>query len=923
MSEPITWADVPFDAETERRPAQALHMAMAVVARLALAALLIPMPIAASSPAPDPSGGDADVSLEPPGHPAIRAFRIPGQVKIDGVLDDTAWQRPANNGLIQHEPDNGSAPIHLTDWWVGYDEHAIYAAFRCHDPAPDSIDASVARRDASLVTDEVFLELDTFNDDRNGYLFVTGAGGYFLDAVLYNDGSWDSSWDGVWSTASRVDAEGWVAEMRIPFSQLAFAPTEEQVWGINVVRNCKRFQSTDYLFHKPRNESGYVSRYPDLVGLRGIEPGSNREGTLYVVSKGEYLQVDDGDPFNDGSRYAADLGGDLKWGLTSNLTLNATINPDFGQVEVDPAVVNLSDFETFFPEKRPFFVQDANVFRFGRDGTSSNWSFNWSDPTLFYSRRVGRSPQLGVEGDADYVDSPRGTTILGAAKVTGTIGNTSVGALSALTAREHHELALGGDHTRELAEPTASYNLLRATRTSEDSQHAIGVMLTGTERDLSDPKSEAELTRRAYSGGVDGWLHLDDDGRWAMRGYVAGSWIQGDERAIDDRQRSSLRYMHRPDASHLDYDPTRTSLAGWSSRVMLNKEKGDYSLNTALGATSPGFEISDLGFQGRADLVNTHLAVGKDWNDPKGILRGRNVNVSTYWTWDFGGTRTGGGMGASFWSEFTNYWSVNGGVFYNPERNSNTITRGGPLLRRPINREFNVGFSSDRRKSWRLSGWGFGSWGGPGEASSYTEIGLEIKPTTALTMSLSPQYSWERYGSQYVDTIEDPVMTRTFGSRYVFADLEYSEVSATLRMDWSFTPRLTLQTYLQPLIAVGDYRNLKEFAEPETFEFEVYGEKPGSAISYDASAEEYLVDPGDGGETFTVSDPDFNFKSLRLNMVLRWEYDPGSTLYLVWTRNGTNFANPGRFDLGRDVGDLIDAPGDDVLLVKVSRWFDF
>jgi len=853
----------------------------------------------------------------------VHAFRLSSPVKVDGVLDETDWTRPANNGLIQNEPNNGAEPIHSTDWWIAYDDEALYAAFRLYDSAPDSIDTSVARRDASLLTDEVYLELDTYNDDRNGYIFVVGAGGYLLDAVMYNDGSWDNSWDAVWVTESRVNESGWSAEMRIPFSQLNFKPEDEQTWGVNIVRNCKRLQSTDYLFHRPRNESGHVSRYPDLLGLSGIEPSSNREARIHGVSKGEFLQTNEGNPFNDGSEYGYDVGGDVKWGLTSNLTLNATVNPDFGQVEVDPAVVNLSDFETFFPEKRPFFVQDANIFRFGRDGTNNNWNFNWSDPTLFYSRRVGRSPQLRVNGDADHRESPSGTTILGAAKLTGKIGNLSIGGLTAVTAREHHEMSLGDSFYKELAEPLTSYSLLRANQSFDDGTGSLGLMLTGTERDLSDEKSRMTLARRAYTGGIDGWTYLDDGQRWAMRGYASGSWVKGDAAAIDRKQRSSQRYMHRPDATHLDYDPARTSLGGWSSRMMLNKQKGDYMLNTALGATSPEFEINDLGFQSRADVVNYHMAFGRDWSEPRGIVRSRNANVSTYWTWDFDGTRTGGGMGASAWTQFTNYWSVNASVFYNPERNSNTITRGGPIVRLPINREFNLGFSSDSRKSWRASAHGGASFGGPEAASAWGDLSFSVKPSSALSLSLSPGYYWDHSTSQYVTRVEDATMASTFGNRYVFADLEYTEVSVSTRIDWSFSQWLTLQSYVQPLVAVGDYRGLKEFIEPGTFEFNEYGETDDSSIELNSETGAYEITPSGGGEEFTVSDPDFNFKSLRLNMVLRWEYSPGSTFFLAWTRNGTNFENPGRFDLNRDIGDLLEAPGDDVVLIKVSRWFDF
>jgi len=853
----------------------------------------------------------------------VHAVRVTSPPRIDGILDDDAWQRPPNNGLIQQEPDNGSHPIHLTDWWISYDDEALYAAFRLHDSAPDSIDRSVARRDAPLLTDEVYLELDTFNDDRNGYLFVVGAGGYILDAVMFNDGWWDNSWDAVWSSAARVDADGWIAEMRIPFSQLNFPDDTEQVWGINIVRNCKRYQSTDYLFHRPRDESGYVSRYPDLVGMNGIEPTTRREGLVYGVSKGEYLQASEGDPFNDGSELEYDVGGDLKWGLTSNLTLNATINPDFGQVEVDPAVVNLSDFETFFQEKRPFFVQDAGTFRFGRDGTNNNWNFNWMDPMLLYSRRVGRSPQLGLSGDADYVQSPGGTTILGAAKLTGKTGNTTVGALSAVTAREHHQLALDGGFSKELAEPATVYNVVRATRSSDDADHEFGVMFTGTERNLSTSASRDALPRRAYAGGIDGWTYLDGDQRWAMKGYVAGSWIQGDADAIDGRQRSSRHYFQRPDADHIDYNPDRTDLAGWISRLMINKQKGDYRINAAFGAVSPGFEVSDLGFQSRSDNINTHVAAGKRWSDPVGILRRGGFDLASYWTWDFGGTRTGGGAGAFYWAHFTNYWSIDGSVFFNPKRDDTRTTRGGPTMRTAISREYSFGVRSDSRKSWGLSARGGQNWGAPGERSAWGGVDFEVKPTSALKLSVGPHLSWDRYGAQYVTTFEDPLATHTFGSRYVFADILYQEISASMRVDWSFTPFLTLQSYVQPLIAVGDYRRIKEFAEPGTREFDVYGEAAGTSIDFDPEADEYAVTPGGGGEAFTVSNPDFNFKSLRLNMVLRWEYSPGSTLYLVWTRSGTNFDRPGRFDLRADADDLLNAPSDDVVMLKVTRWFDF
>jgi hypothetical protein len=781
----------------------------------------------------------------------------------------------------------------------------------------------VARRDASLNTDEVWLELDPYNDDRNGFVFVLSAGGYIFDASMYNDGWMDSSWDGVWRGASRVDDQGWTGEMRIPFSQLRFKPGPDQVWGINVSRRCKRTQGHDDLFHQPRGESGHISRFPDLVGLDGVQPRANREVLVYGVGKGEYLQSDAGNPFNDGSELAYDFGGDLKWGLTSNLTLNATFNPDFGQVEVDPAVVNLSDSETFFSEKRPFFVQDASIFRYGRNGTNNNWGFNWMDAMLFYTRRIGRNPQLGINGDADHSASPTGTTILGAAKLTGKMGNTEIGALTAVTDAEFHQLYGGGTFGRELAEPRTSYSVLRTTHTAPDGSYAAGTMFTATLRDPEDPKFRETLAERAFSWGVDGWTFLDDDEVWAVRSYLAASRVEGTADAIDRQQRSSRRYFQRPDAEHLSYDPSRRNLSGWSSRIMLNKQKGNTTLNAAVGATSPGFEINDLGFQTRADIINTHVTVGRRWNNPGPLFRNRSLTVASYWTWDFGGTRNGGGAGLFYWFQFANYWSFEGSFFYNPERDLTRTTRGGPIMRAPENREFSVNLSTDPRRAWRISAYGGSSRGAPGEASAWAGLGLTLKPSSALKLTMGPDYSWYDDQAGYVTRVEDPVMTATYGDRYIFSDIEYKEVGMSMRVDWAFTPRLTLQAYAQPLIAVGDYHRLKEFAAPRTYDFNAYGETPGSSIAYDATEDEYQIDPGDGGEPFTVSNPSFTFKSIRLNTVLRWEYRPGSTFFLVWTRNGTGFSSVANLDIERDARSLLELPGEDVVMAKVTRWFDF
>jgi hypothetical protein len=842
-------------------------------------------------------------------------------VKVDGVLDEGAWQGPSAAPLIQNDPDNGAPPLRPTDWWIAYDDEALYVAARMHDTAPDSICCSLGRRDAYPASDWFYLNLDTFDDDRNGYSFCVNPAGCIGDAVLYNDGWDDASWDGIWTTATRIDAQGWTAELRIPFSQLRFPRADEQRWGINVSRRTLRNQERDELFHRPRDESGYIGRFPHVVGIRGIHPGRKLEVLTYGAGKGEFRSVDREDPFHEGSDLSGDAGIDIQWGLTSDLTLNATINPDFGQVEVDPAVINLSDFETYFEERRPFFIKDASIFRFAQEGTNNNCNFNWMEPLLFYSRRIGRAPSLDL-ADYDYASVPGVTTILGAAKLSGKLDHTRLGLLTAVTAKESAELALNGARSSQVVEPLTHFTVLRAQRARADGRQGLGLIATSTLRDLPDALSRASLARNALAAGIDGWTRLDHAGVWAVRGYLSGSLLSGSAEAIDAIQTSSRHYLQRPDADHLHYDPSRTRLGGWIGRVALNKESGNTTLNTALGAISPGYEISDLGYESRSDVINWHVMAGYQWLEPNRTFRYRGVSLGTYRTWDTGGNPDAYGEGLFYNATFTNYWSLNGMVFHNPERNTQRTTRGGPAMRAPECAETNLYVFSDDRG--RFSGYGGASISGDvdGSRGAYGEVQLCARPSSALRITVGPTYSWSKDTWRWVDNVDDPLMTATYGTRCIFSDLEYRELSITSRIDWTFTPRLTLQAYLQPLMATGRYTELKELARGGSFDFNRYGSDLGSTLTYDAAEQVYTIDPDGAGpaEAFTLSDPNFNYKSLKVNLVLRWEFRPGSTFYLVWTQNREDESDPGDFQPGRDFRSLMDAPGENVIMAKVTVW---
>jgi hypothetical protein len=852
----------------------------------------------------------------------IPALRLNAPVKVDGVLDEAVWQGPSAGPLIENEPDNGAAPRQPTDWWVAYDDEALYVAARMHDAAPDSIGRCLGRRDAYPASDWFYLNIDTFDDDRNGYSFCVNPAGCIGDGVLYNDGWDDNSWDGVWSSAARIDAQGWTAEMRIPFSQLRFPNADEQRWGINVSRRTLRNQERDELIHRPRDESGYIRRFPHIVGIRGIHPRRKLEILSYGAGKGEFQQVDRSDPFHDGSDLAGDAGADVQWGLTSDLTLNATINPDFGQVEVDPAVINLSDFETFFEERRPFFIKDAGIFRFAQEGTNNNCNFNWMEPLLFYSRRIGRAPSLEL-ADHDYAAVPGVTTILGAAKLSGKLDHTRLGLLTAVTAEERARLELDRARSSQVVEPLTHFTVLRAQRTRGDGRQGLGLIATSTLRDLPDALSRASLARRALAAGLDGWTRLDHAGVWAVRGYVSGSLMNGTAEAIDGIQRASRHYFQRPDTDHLHYDPMRTALGGWIARAALNKESGNTTLNTALGAISPGFEISDLGFESRSDLINWHVMAGYQWLEPNRTFRYRSLSLGTYRTWDTGGHPDAYGEGLFYNATFANYWSLNGMIFHNPERNSLRTTRGGPAMRAPECAETNLFLFSDDRG--RISGGGGVSISGDVEGSrgACGNLELSVRPSGSLRFTVGPTYSWSKDTWRWVENVSDSLMTATYGARYIFGDFEYRELSLTSRIEWTFTPRLTLQAYLQPLLATGTYTGLKELARGGSFDFNRYGSGNGSTITYDPGTSAYTIDPDGAGPVaaFTLSDPNFNYKSLKVNMVLRWEFRPGSTFYLVWTQNREDGRDPGDFQPGRDFRSLLDAPGESVVMAKATVWW--
>jgi hypothetical protein len=871
------------------------------------------------------AGADSARAAQEPTLPAMemRAARTPRPPVIDGRLNDEAWTQaqPAST-FTQRDPDQGAPATERTEIRFLYDDEALYVAARLFDSEPQLISRRLSRRDNSADADLLSVYLDPMHDRLTGAVFRVSASNVQQDSILYNDSWQDGSWDAVWESQVTVDESGWSVEMRIPLSQLRFPQAEQHIWGVNVERFIRRKNEYAWLRMVPKNESGIASKMVELTGLDGVRPRRNLELLPYTAARAEFVQPQrTGNPFNDGSRAFGAAGLDVKWAVNSNLRLNATVNPDFGQVEVDPAVVNLTAFETFFDEKRPFFLEGSQIFtNFGYGGSNNYWGFNMSEPSIFYSRRIGRAPQLSAS--ADFVDAPTATTILGATKLTGKTSNGwSVGLLDAITDRETARTRGTGFDGTSPVEPFTNYFVGRLQR-DLGRRAGAGFLMTAVNRRLDTPQFDEALADQAYLFGTDAYLFLDNSRSWVLTGKIAVSRVSGSTAFLQRLQRAPQRYYQRPDVDHVQLDPARTAISGINHRLVLNRNNGTWFVNAQLWGNSPGFENNDLGFLGTADRGGAHAVYY--WRDvtPNKLTRSWQWWAAKWWTWNYAGELQGNGYNGQLSATFLNYWNVgvNGG--WRHWTLDDRLTRGGPSAASPALWFWNVNGGTDGRKAFSISGNASytstdeGGWQWNGGTS------LNIKPSPKITISTGPSWNRTHFLGQYVRAVVDPTAEHTYGSRYVFGLLDQSQLTMTTRVSVILTPRVSVQVFAQPLLASGDYTDFKELAAPRTFDFFHYG-AAASQLTFDEQSRRYTVDPdGDDGAAapFSFGDPDFNLKSLRLNAVFRWELKPGSTFYAVWTRQQQDFSHPGTFAPGRDAMAMFRAPGDDVILMKIAYW---
>ncbi|MBI3112441.1 MAG: carbohydrate binding family 9 domain-containing protein [Ignavibacteriales bacterium] len=843
------------------------------------------------------------------GRKQMKALRIPNNsMTIDGLLDESEWTlgEPVTD-FWQREPMEGLPATEGTVVIALYDDDMLYIGARMYSKNPRNVVGGATRRDDLGFSEAVKISIDGYLDRKSSYGFGVTAAGVRRDHYNPIDDeikARDNGFNPVWDARTSIDSLGWIAEMAIPFSQLRFYDRPKQVWGVNFNRYIPSRNEDVYWVARSKKDPGWASLFGDLVGIENIEPTLRLEVSPYAAGSANFTGGRDrNNPFDDGSNIAGRVGADLKMGLGPHFTLDGTMNPDFGQVEADPAVVNLTAFETFFTERRPFFVEGNKLL--------SN-----TNQVFFYSRRIGAAPLGPASGT--YVDKPTNTTILGAGKVSGRLSSgLSIGALAALTAREEARIAGSpGDPVRTLdVEPMTAYGVARVEQEFGPFGSTVGVVATGVQRYFkAGSPLEDLLARQAMSGGGN-WNIRMDRGTYELNGEVGFSHIEGSTRAMTRIQASSAHYFQRPDATFSRIDSSKKSLTGYSAVIGLNKYGGEHwlwGINALV--ESPEFELNDIGRMTAADDIDLSSNIRYRDVVPSPWYHTYDIGVTLDQGWNFEGIRQFTNIGLSTRLTWKSFWRTTLETQYRARAISDNLTRGGPLMGTPqawrlagsmasgVTRRTKMSYALEYEFD-ELGGWFFGA-----------DASLDPRPGDQWEFSVKPAYERSVTAHQYVTTTANPGNT-TYGRRYIFAAIERSTLALQLRLTYNFTPDMSLEFYAEPFAASGRYYDFGELKAPGSSDVIRYG-TGSSTIARNADGSHRVTD----GQSFTISNRDFNVRSFRSNVVVRWEWRLGSTLYFVWQQDKSLNTPMGALVQPGALWESIETTGDNIIALKLNYW---
>lgn len=826
---------------------------------------------------------------------------------IDGKLDDECWKAGTWAGdYTQYIPKEGAEPTYPTELNIQYDDKNLYIAFRAFDGEPDKILRMAGARD-EFVGDIMGITFDSYHDFRTGFEFTMTAWGQKIDLVLFNPKKVDFNWNAVWTGKTGLEDSAWVAEMEIPLSQLRYSKEPEQVWGMHTWRKISRLQEESNWEKQSKTGPGVLYSFGELRGINGLKKSRRLEIMPFILGDLKTMKKELGNPFNENGRsFGGNMGLDAKIGISSNFTIDLTVNPDFGQVESDPSVMNLSAFETFYQEKRPFFMEGLTIF-----------DYNFDDKSLFYSRRIGHSPSLTINpNDSLYVDSPDKTAILSAFKLSGTTSKgLSVGLIQSVTANEYARIAdLNGNKSRRIVEPLTNYMVARIQKGYNSGTTVIGGMLTSTNRFIKDPGLDF-LTRDAYTGGLD-LLHHFKDKEFYIDSKMIGSYVSGSKEAMTALQRSSARYYQRPGADYLRYDTTATSLSGFGGKFRIGKgSKGFWRYSTGVTILSPGLELNDLGYMSAADEINQENELSFFVNQPVSIFNSYNISLEQFNTWNFDGTFLGTGGHLSFTSGFTNQWGFETNIIYHSKAVDTRILRGGYDMKMPYTvSSFGFLKTDPSKKLTARLDYSYEKSGDQSASVYQVEPGITVRPINNLKIGVSCNYQRTNNELQYVGV-------RSFQSemRYILGNIKQKTLGLTFRVDLNLTPEFSVQYYGSPFISQGSYSDFKHVTDPMAKSF---NERFKTYDNIQLIGNTYEIDENnDMTADYSFANPDFNFHQFRSNMVAKWEYRQGSFIYIVWSSDRTGRSTDSAASVRETFKDIGGIFPNNIFLIKLNYWF--
>ena len=848
---------------------------------------------------------------------------------IDGDISEDAWDVVEwSSDFTEKDPNEGTPPTHQTKFKVMYDSKYLYVAIRALDDNPELIQQRLTRRDG-FAGDRVNVVIDSYHDKRTAFVFTTTAAGVKGEEITtQNGGNWDDSWNPIWYTDAKIDDKGWTVEMKIPFSQLRFGKAKEQIWGFNVNRTIFRLQERSLWQRIPNSQSGFISEAGELHGLIDLVPQKQLEIQPFTVLQYDSYPKEGNNPYRDGSDFKINGGLDAKIGITNDLTLDLTINPDFGQVEADPGAIALDGFQIFFQEQRPFFVENKNIF---------DYKFANGRDNLFYSRRIGRNPHRSADlQNGEFAKEPINSTILGAAKFSGkTQSGWSIGVLESVTSNEYAEIKqVDGKTRKEIVEPLTNFFVTRVQKDFNERNSYLGGIFTATNRALDGDFSE--LHKAAYTGGID-FRHTWKNRNFYLEGNAIMSHVLGSEEAIENTQLSIARLFQRVDATHVELDATRTSLTGTGGRLEVGKQGGgNWRYNGGFVWRSPELELNDIGFLRQTDEIIQFSNVSYLWQVPTKTYRGIQMSFEQFSTFDFQGNHNNMQYKAEVNVNWINNWSTELGFGHKPLSYENAYLRGGPRWRYADKNFLYLFFESDNSKKMSFT---------LGYIDRRTEesvnnlkkyiFRLNYQPFDAFSMSLNTEFEKGVDKTQYVTTSD-------FGNqkRYILGKINNQNLSTTLRLNYSINPNMSIQFYGQPYIARGRYSDFNYVKNSTAASINdrislydanqiSYTDQPialdtnnDGTVDYNYPNGGYLIDENTNGTAdYAMSKPDFSYVQFRTNLVARWEYIPGSELFFVWARGGAGYDNADN-SLSRSFrNQILDKPLENTFLIKATYRF--